>query len=158
MPLPNQPITVQSQLQKLSAATNLIKVDLKLMCKCKCVSIYGEQVMFWSFTCTQTCTKGWKGRSKLYWGALSPSLHELTMRSTLFSHTRTRTTDASFFILALVLPKIAEITGISVLTAFIYCRLKPLNNSAIAQLTDAHTCTHSRGPLLVGWVGPLTAD
>lgn len=134
------------------------------MCQCAC-----QRITFWTLTCTGLHETRLKGQVNALLGCILLSLTWVgsvnTLENGIFTHTRTHTysTDTLLLILALVLPEIAEITGITVFTALIHCRLKPLNNSAS---THKHTRTHSAhgsccglsgaaDGWLIDWGGPL---
>lgn len=169
MPLPRQPSSSNHSSRNCQTAQSFIRIDLKVACTCKCV---GECGQWETFTRTGLRETRVKGEIKALLGCKPPLL---TRMSLLWGwncgewYFYTHTADTSLLILALVLPKIAEITGITAFAALIHCRLKPLNNSASALHKHTHTHTHSLSlpwaPVcglsgaadgwLIDWGGPL---
>lgn len=146
---------------KASDVVDSVRVDLKevsaFRCLCVCsVSILEVEMHRVALNEGETRDQSSsRGVLSLSWVVSKVNPHE-------YNFLHTHTSDTPSLIPTLVLPEIAKITGITVFTALIYYRLKPLNNS---ECTHRRTHTQPWAPVcglsgaadgwLIDWGGPL---
>lgn len=106
--------------------------------------------------------KYWKTLSLVQFADILLSKYVM-LHNVIFMHRHT--TNILLLTLTLVLPEIADITGITAFTTLIHYRLKPFNNSGSAPHTHRQRCTLPWAPVcglsgaadgwLIDWGGPL---